>query len=140
MEHRASMRKGTRIPRISRMYIISQLPRSYVALKNTTNPDKFKKRRIRPSDNGTRRETARFSRKILRVWAYSLSFFAWARSPHAPRISLRRMLSTPVGDHGGIACAAGSFFLPFFFAACPISMYCIFGYGKITDIGTFSFR
>ena len=32
------------------------------------------------------------------------------------------------------------FFFAFFFAACPISMYCIFGYGKITDIGTFSFR
>ena len=94
----ASMRKGTRIPRISRMYIISQLPRSYVALKNTTNPDKLKKRRIRPSDNGTRRETARFSRKILRVWAYSLSFFAWARSPHAPRISLRRPDPRARGD------------------------------------------
>ena len=50
------------------------------------------------------------------------------------------MLSTPVGDHGGIACAAGSFCFCLFFAACPISMYCIFGYGKITDIGTFSFR
>ena len=37
------MRKCTRIPRISRMYIISQLPRSYAALKNTTHPNKFKK-------------------------------------------------------------------------------------------------
>ena len=45
MEHRASMRKGTRIPRISRMYIISQLPRSYAALKNTTNPNKLKKKK-----------------------------------------------------------------------------------------------
>jgi hypothetical protein len=37
------MRKCTRIPRISRMYIISQFLRSYTALKNTTHPNKFKK-------------------------------------------------------------------------------------------------
>ena len=30
------------------MYIISQLPRSYVALKNTTNPDKLKKKAYSP--------------------------------------------------------------------------------------------
>ena len=49
------------------------------------------------------------------------------------------MLSTPVGDHGGIACAAGSFVLPFFLLrvrlACTM-VYCRVDKKETPDVVT----
>ena len=49
------------------------------------------------------------------------------------------MLSTPVGDHGGIACAAGSFVLPFFLQrvrlACTM-VYCRVDKKETPDVVT----
>ena len=49
------------------------------------------------------------------------------------------MLNTPVGDHGGIACAAGSFVLPFFLLrvrlACTM-VYCRVDKKETPDVVT----